>query len=168
VKTGAIDGKKFQFVLVFNGENGWVMDDGLAKDLNEKLLAEVREEIHLLNVRRLTSLTNRSYDLTTLSSTQINNRPADGIRVAAKGFREISLYFDRASGLLVKLERHTVGPLKNQAVVEERLFSDYRKIDGVQSPRKTVVNLEGKKFLEVNTLEVKFLQQMDPSTFQRP
>jgi hypothetical protein len=168
IKEGFVDGRRFLFTLVFDGDRGWTLDNGRAQEVNDKLLAEIMEETHLLRVRRLTALRGDPHSLSLAPATVVDGLPADGVRVSAKGFRDVTLFFDRASGLLVKMERRTVGPLQALPVTEERIFSEYRTIAGLASPSKTVVNLDGKKFLEVEMLEVQFLEHMDPRTFQKP
>jgi hypothetical protein len=91
-----------------------------------------------------------------------------GVKVSSKGHRDVTLYFDKGSGLLVKTERRALDPKSKQEVPEERVISDYRDLDGLQSPRKAVVTMDGKKVMEAEATEVKFLDKLDDSVFARP
>jgi hypothetical protein len=46
------------------------------------------------------------------------------------------------------------------------LFSDYREANGLKYPTKTLVNQNGKRYLENETTEFKPLQKVDSREFQ--
>ena len=79
-----------------------------------------------------------------------------------------SLYFDKDTGLLAKTERRAVDPMSGQEVNEERIVTEYQKLEGMQSPKRILVNRDGKKFMEAEIVEVKFLDKVDPQTFGKP
>jgi len=127
----------------------------------------------LLRLSRLLALREKDLNLSLLAEAKVENRPVDGIKVVAKGHQDVSLYFDRETGLLVKLERRRKIPaIRKEAIekesMEERILSDYRPVDGVQSPRKTVIYLDGKRLMDAEVVDVKFLEKLDDSVFARP
>jgi hypothetical protein len=167
-KDGESDGQRFMLTTVFNGEQGWFKDNGRVRDLTEKELTEVKEEIHLQRVRRLSILLENPYELTLAGETRVHERPAVGVKVSVKGQRDLTLYFDKEKALLVKIERRTQSKLTGEPATEERVFSDYREVNGVPSPRRTEVFVDGKKLVDVETLQVKFLDKLDPTIFLKP
>ena len=58
-------------------------------------------------------------------------------------------------------------PRNRQEITEERIVTAYHKVEGLQSPKKVVVNRDGKKFMEAEVLEVKLLDKVEPKTFER-
>jgi hypothetical protein len=82
--------------------------------------------------------------------------------------KEVKLYFDKKSGLLVKTAHKGIGPGDGGApveVLEEMYHSDYKKVKGVQVPTKLVVNHDGKKFMTVNMSDYELLEKLDDKEF---
>jgi hypothetical protein len=164
-----VDGKKIPAVTVFNGEKGWVVVNGQFQDIDDKLLTELKEAGNLMRASRLTTLLqDRAFKLSSVGEAKVNGRAALGVRVESKGFRDVNLYFDKDTGLLLKTERRALDVASGQEVNEERVVVEYQKLEGMQSPKKVVVNRDGKKFMEAEVLEVKLLEKVDPQSFAKP
>jgi hypothetical protein len=163
------NGQKVAVATVFNGEKGWIEVEGKLQDIDDKLQAELREAGHLMQLSRLTPLLQEArFKLSPVGEVKVQDRPAIGVRVECKGFRDVNLYFDKESGLLAKTERRALSGITMEEVTEERIVAEYRKVEGMQSPHKVVVRHDGKKFMEADVVEVKPLEQVDPKTFTRP
>src|SRR5262249_22162698 len=76
-------------------------------------------------------------------------------------------YFDKATGLLAKMERRALADAQKE-VTEESCYSDYKDVDGVKVPMKIVVRHDGEQFLEMEVTEYGFLERIDDSAFARP
>lgn len=164
-----IAGQKASIVTVYDGQKGWLKVDGKLQDLDEKLLGELKEIAHLMRVSRLVGLVeDKNCKLSALGEIKVAGRAAVGVKIECKGFRDINLYFDKQNGLMVKAERRALDPTTGQEVSEERIITEYSKVDGVQSPRKLTVYRDGQKFMEAEVTEVKILEKLDPATFARP
>jgi hypothetical protein len=162
------NGQKFTVTTVSNGDKGWINDGQKTQELEGKALAEMKEEAHLARLARLTGLKDKTVQLSGLGESKVDGRPAVGVKVTSKGHRDVSLYFDKASGLLVKTERQAVDVMSGRELSEEKVFSDYQEVDGLQSAKKVVVYRDGKKFMEVEVVSVKFLDKLDPGVFAKP
>jgi hypothetical protein len=55
-----------------------------------------------------------------------------------------------------------------QEVDEERIIKEYQDTDGPKTAKKVLVNHDGKKYLELEVLEVKYPDEIDDSDFQKP
>ena len=55
-----------------------------------------------------------------------------------------------------------------QEVNEERIITEYQDKDGLKEPKKAVVNRDGKKYIDVEVLEVKYLDDIDDTQFSKP
>jgi hypothetical protein len=162
-------GQKVAVTTGFDGQKGWLEVNGQAQELDDKLLTELKEAAHMLRVSRLTSLLeDQALKLSSLGEVKVEGKAATGVRVEAKGFRDISLFFDKDSGLLVKTERRAVDPMTGQEFTEERIITEYQKVEGLPSPKKAIVNRDGKKFLEAEVTEIKLLEKVDAQTFAKP
>jgi hypothetical protein len=163
-------GQKMTVVLGMKGDDGWITVNGKPQmNIDPKdLQLELKETANLLRVSRLVPLKEKTFELTVLGRSMVGDQEAVGIRASAKGYRDVNLFFGKDSGLLLKLERKTKDLLKMQDVSEERVMSDYRQVDGLQSPRKMVVYRDGAKFMEAEVTEIRFLEKLEDSIFERP
>jgi hypothetical protein len=96
----------------------------------------------------------------------VSDKPAVGVRVSAKGHKDISLFFDKESGLLVKTQKRTKEA--GVEVDEENFYSDFKEIDGVKLPMTLKILHDGKKFLDAKVTEAKLLEKLDDDVFAKP
>jgi outer membrane lipoprotein-sorting protein len=82
--------------------------------------------------------------------------------------KEIKLYFDKESSLLVKAGHKGRGPGEGGARVDvyvESYFSDFKKVNGIQVPTKAVQHHDGKKFMTLTMSDHEFLEKLDDKEF---
>jgi hypothetical protein len=163
-ETFAVNGRAVVVSTGLDGEKAWMTVNGNFQDLDARTLAELKEGAYLMNVTRLTALKDPSYQLSFLFS----DRSVTLIKVVCAGHRDLGLYFDRETDLLVAVKRQTVDPKTGKEVFEERLFSDYQNINGIMVPKKAVIYRDGEKYLGAEMTEVQFLDKLDPSEFAKP
>jgi len=163
-----VNGMKITQTVVVNGDKAWINVNGMNIDLDDKLTKAMKEEAHLHKVARLLDLKKKEYKLSALGEAKVEGQDAVGIQVAAKGHGAVNLYFSKASGLLVKTENRALDYMSMQEVSQEGVLSDYKDTDGLKSPRKVLINRDGKKFLEMEITEVKLLDKHDESVFAKP
>ena len=78
----------------------------------------------------------------------------------------VKLYFERESGLLIRVLYHTqsaAGPVPTQID-----YSDYRDVDGVKVPFRWKVTLVREVHVAYNIDEVRHNVPIDDSVFQKP
>lgn len=167
--TFEIMGNKLSVIQVFNGEKGWMKIGDDAKDVDEDHLKEMKEEGHSVRVGSLVPLLkDKAYILAYLGEAKVNEKPAVGVKVSAKGFREIDLWFDKDSGLLVKSVRPTFDLTARKEVMKETYLSDYKDADGMKHAGKVRIDQDGKKLLEGEVTEYKILDKADDNEFAKP
>jgi hypothetical protein len=153
----------------FDGTKAWLNEDGENKDnMLDKLADLMKEQTYVSEVTLLTSLKDSAYELSGLGETKVLDKPAIGVRVARKGHKDINLYFDKDSGLLVKFDHRTMDFKTMKEVNVERIITEYQDKDGVKEAKKGVVNRNGEKFIEAEVVEVKYLDNIDDTLFSRP
>jgi outer membrane lipoprotein-sorting protein len=96
---------------------------------------------------------------------QINGNAVSVVRASNLNQAPVRLFFDKRSGLLVRLVRYVESPLgRNPTQVD---YADYREVAGVQIPfRWTAVQPQGQ--LTVQLSEVQVNVQLDDSRFAKP
>jgi hypothetical protein len=163
-----VDGQKRVVTLALEGERGWINTNGQTVAIGDTVLSELREAVHLIQVSRFLSLQDPGVRLTSLAEIQVGGAPAYGLRVSVAGHRDIDLYFEKETGLLVKVERRMrdLGTMKEFA--EARVYADFQDVNGIRIPRKTVVYRDGKEFMRATVAEAGFSERADPRLFQKP
>jgi hypothetical protein len=164
-----VQGEKHTLVQVIDGDKVALTLDGRTQPLNETLVAELKELTYAERANTLLPLLHdASHELALLGETKVNGQPATAVRVRSRGHKDIVLHFDRASGLLVKAERHTLDPATLKEVSQEEYYGSYKEVDGLRRAMQVTVFKDGKKFLEGEVTEVRFLDRLDPSVFGQP
>ena len=98
---------------------------------------------------------------------QVEGRPAAGLRVSRKGNRDITLYFDQKTHLLVKTETRVKDEGSGQEVTEETVLSAHAE-KGARQAMKLTTQRDGKPFLEAEVVEFKVEAKLDDSVFAKP
>jgi hypothetical protein len=159
-----------RMTIVINNDKGWFkLNDQPAAEMGKERLAEERERLYCEWVSTLLPLKDTAFKLTGLGQTKVEGRDASGVRVSREGHRDVSLYFDKGSGLLVKTETMIKDIDKGGDTEKQELFqSDFKEIDGVKHALKHVLKRDGKRFADVDFSEIKPAQKLDASVFAQP
>jgi hypothetical protein len=161
-------GQKLERALIFNGEHGWIKQDGLSTVMNDSARDELRDKIHLLHLTAtLLPLKDKGITLKPLAETKIDGHTAVGVTASSKGRPDLRLYFDKEKGLLLQCRRTVKDPLMGE-VSEETSFSDYQEVEGVQVAHTVSVKRGGKPFLEWTITDFQVRAKLDRKLFAAP
>jgi hypothetical protein len=161
-------GMKIRTLTVYNAGKSALEVNGTKVDMGKKLDDALKEAMQMFEAGRFVGLRKKGYELSIVGDADVNGKPAVGVRVVKEGQRDLNLYFDKKSGLMVKLEHRTVDLQSDQEITEERIITEYKKIDGVPQAAKVLINRDGKKFLEAEIVEQKEFEKLDDSVFKLP
>lgn len=162
-------GAKSYEVRVINGDKGWVKDGKLeARVMDKDDLADERENLYFNWVTTLAPLKGKDFKLTAAEDAKVDGKAAAAFSVSSKGHRDIKLYFDKESGLLVKSERKVRDSSANKDVVEEVYFSNFKDADGIKIAMKYSVKWDGQPQADVEMTEAKAQEKLDDKLFQKP
>jgi hypothetical protein len=167
VREGYYLGRPTTSIHVTNGKAAWTISEGRAVNVDPRIGEALRDHAHLMQAMRLVPLKEKAYQLKTVGETKVNGKAALGLLVHTKGQRDLTLFFDADSSLLVKVERRTMSTATLEEVKEERFFQDYPKGDPLPWARKVVVKHDGKTVQSYEVRQVKFLEKADKNEFQR-
>jgi hypothetical protein len=163
-----INNMNFHFVQVFDGKKGWQGVAGMIKELDADEVKEARQQAHVGEVETLIVLKDKSYKLSSLGESKVEGKDVVGVQVTKKGWRDVNLFFDKKTHLLLKAEYRALNPEK-QEVTQEKLFLDYKDVEGYKAPGRMVINNDGKKFLDMEITEATPLETpLDASVFAKP
>jgi hypothetical protein len=158
--------KQLPITIVLNNDKGWKLTGGAAADLPKESLEDLRGEAYVWWLTTLVPLKKAPFELSPLPEIKVNNKPAVGVKVASKGRADAKLYFDKASGLLVKIERRAKEA--GLEVYKEYFYSDHKELDGVKVPLREIHHVNGRKAFDVTLTAFKVLPKPDESAFGKP
>jgi hypothetical protein len=158
-------GQRNTVTQVFSGGRVSMFVGGLAQQVPTGQVEETKAAMYVQNLARLTPLVKDSrYKLTALGEKAIEGKPVVGVKVSSDGARDVSLYFDKDSGLLVLIERPGFDAA-GKPVEQQEYYSNFRDANGLRYPTKTVIRQNDKRYLESETTEFKPLERVDAREF---
>jgi outer membrane lipoprotein-sorting protein len=166
----SVNGMKFTLVVVFDGKQGWTKFNDQTNEMDKDAVEEMKEQMYAGAVEALTPLLkDKGFELSPVGEVKVGSHEAVGIRVSHKGHRDVNLFFDKKTGLLVKSERRVKDQMTGgQEVTEERLMDDYKEAGGVKHPTKVVVKRDGKDYSDNEITDYQLVEQLDDSVFAKP
>ena len=164
-----VQGRDYKTVQVLNGNQGWMAHNDQVRPLTKEQLDEEQEHLYAAIVSHLVALRDKRYKLASLGDGNIHGRDAVGLRVRRKDRRDVNLYFDKATGLLLRTEC-LVKDLDSggREFIVETLYDDYRPVDGVQVAHRFTIRRDGRLYVQSEAVEVKVAEKLDDRQFARP
>jgi hypothetical protein len=159
----------FKQTQVVNGSSGWLSRGGRTVAMDAVVLAEAREELHSgWEVAQLTPLRRTEYRLTVTESVRVEGKETLGLVVSRPGFRDVRLYFDRDSHLLVKTATQARDLATDRTIEVETVYSDYGEVQGVKYPRRVRLYREGQEYLNGVVSEYRIQETLSNDRFVKP
>jgi hypothetical protein len=158
------------FVIVVNGDKGWVSAMGQTMEMPAEQIAEQGKQMHTSFVTTLIPLAkpSKKYKLSLAGEEDVDGEKCDGVNVNSDKQRSVKLLFSQKTGLLVKSEYTIRSDELGKEVTEEVLYSNYRDVDGLKTAHKLTIKRDGKKYVESEIQEIRYLEEADPSWFTKP
>jgi negative regulator of sigma E activity len=162
-------GQKIDTVEVFDGNKAWLVLMNKIIDLEGEQLKAMKDSAHASTVETLVPLLkDKQFSLEALQEEKINDKPAVGVRVKAKDQRDVDLWFDKESNLVVKVSRISYDSDAMKDAKYEAIVTEYKDFGGIKHASKVQVNKEGKKFMDLEITDVKPVDKIDNKEFARP
>jgi hypothetical protein len=164
--TLTVQGQELPLVVVSNGKEVSQTVGGMAVPLDDDRKADARFGTYASNLARLTPLLKGDgYTLKAGPEAAVDGKPAVGVVVEHKEHKPVTLYFDKASGLLVKLTRMGKNQ-EGQDAERESFFADYKAVSGVQLPHTLSTTSDGKKVSAFTVERYELLEKADDAEFK--
>jgi hypothetical protein len=163
-------GQKFTFVQILNGDKGWIKVLDKVMEMDKDQVAEAREHLYASWVGTLAPLTDKAFKLSPMGESKVDGKDAVGVQVSYKDRRDVNLFFDKKTGMLVKTETRSKDLLggNNQEFTAETFHSSYKEFNGIQRPVKLILKRDGKDFGEAEITEYEGKEKLDDSVFAKP
>jgi hypothetical protein len=151
---------------IVNGNAVAAFAGGFAQELPRFQVEELRTAVYVQNLTRLTPLLqDKTIKLAAAGEKPISSQPAVGVIVSSEGHKDVRLYFDPRTNLLVAVERPGYDDL-GKPVDQLEIYGGYREADGLRYSTKTLIKQNGKRYLDSETIEFKPLEKVDSKEFQ--
>jgi hypothetical protein len=170
VLVGTFGDAKINLKVVVNGEKAWEAEGDKSREITGQKLEYVRSEAYQLWVASLTPLVaDKTFTLATAPGKDVAGKPTVAVKVTRDKQPATTLYFDKASGLLVKRETTVKDEFQKwKEVPEEAYFSDYKESNGVKRFTALKIVRDGKPMIEATLSDAKDVEKIDPKLFEKP
>jgi hypothetical protein len=166
--SATVNGNNVGGTLVINGAKAWGKGPDKTNEVPKDAAAAIYNVMRAGRiVHQLASLKDKPFELSPLGELKIGDQETVGVGVKEKGRPDISIYFDKKTGLPAKCEVRVAETDGGQEVLFEILLSEYKDFDGINHPTKMVLQREGKVFLESEVSDIK-PQDLDDGVFDKP
>jgi hypothetical protein len=159
---------QFDGLVVVAGDKGWRKGGDNFTELEAGALANERRAVYLQVLPiTLVPLKDKAFKCEAGGEEKVGDKPAVILKVTGPDGKDFTLFFDKESGLPVKLVGRVIG-FQGQENNLETTFGDYKDFDGIKKATKIEVKRDGEKFQDMDLTEFKVLDKVDADTFAEP
>ncbi len=159
-------GQALSIAQIVNGDKFKTTLNGQAQPLDDRTKAELRQGAASQEIAMLYPLLNKEkYTIKAGKDAKIGDVDCSTVLVEGKSTKAIKLHFDKKTGLLHATVRQAIAPGVGNEVEEVTVMSDFKAVDGVQTPMKLVVKHDGKVFMSTTLSDAKTSVKLDPKVF---
>jgi len=139
-------------IIVSDGDKSWRSVNGMVEPISREEGDAMRATNHPSRVAGLVDLLkDDKFTLTSLGASKLDGVDVDGVKVSYPGRPDVSVFFDRASGLLAGYHYRGKNPIStDKEVLIQWTQSGYRELTGLteeQFLRKVGVKTDGESLL---------------------
>ena len=98
---------------------------------------------------------------------KVADKPAVVLKVTGPDGKDFKLYFDKESGLPVKLVAKVLS-FQGDEYTSETTYADYKDFGGIKKATKLEIKRDGKPFQTWEVTEFKVLDKVEADTFAEP
>lgn len=165
---GTFGGNPVKGVTVMAGDKGWRVFGENKTTLEGDALANQRRGVYVALVPvTLMPLKGKGFKAEAAGEEKVGERPAVKLKCTGPDGKDFTLFFDKESGLPVKMVAKVSGIMGGE-VLQEVTYSDYKEMGGIKKATKLKATRDGAKFLEQEVTEFKVLDKVDPKSFAEP
>jgi hypothetical protein len=162
-------GMKITVVNVLNGDKGWSSINGKTEEMSKEAIDEGKEGLYFGHVATLYPLTEKEFKLSPLGESKVGDKEAVGVKVSRKDHRDVNLFFDKKTNMLLKMEHQSKDVMAGGGEFnQETFYDDYKEIAGTKQPHKLVIKRDGKDYVDAEITETKPVEKLDDKVFDKP
>lgn len=135
-------GGGFKAATVLNGDKGWRKFADNKMQMDKDAVANETQTVYLQVVpSTLLPLKGKAFKVESAGEEKIGNKPAATLKVTGPDGKDFTLFFDKDSGLPIKLVAKVRG-FQGEEFTQEAVYGDYKDFDGIKQAMKIPRNDE--------------------------
>jgi len=159
-------GNAATIVQLLNGDKMSLTVNGMPAPLMDAQKDSLKQSLALQKVMNLTPLlSDKSYELKAIPGTKVGDKDTVGVEVKGKDLKECKVYFDKDTNLIARVDHKGMDPTGMNEVDQQVTLSDYKDVQGVKKPMKTVMTHDKQKFMESTVTKVELSEKIDDKEF---
>lgn len=151
-----------------DGKAYWEKAMGKVQDMPEKKAKAFKQQLYAMSLSMLTQLKGKEYTLSASGEEKVEGKPALGVLISRKGQPDVTLFFDKESGLIAKMKMQAWDEFTDKDVDQEVFFLNYKDKDGTKVFEKMTIKRDGKLFIEEEMSDMKLSDKLDAKLFEKP
>jgi zinc protease len=161
-------GNEFKVLTGLAGDKGWRDLGGNRTELDKDAIANEKRRTYLdLIPITILPLKGGEFKVEAIGEETAGGKAMVGVKATGPDGKEFRLYFDKESGLPVRMVARVAGFMGDE-FTQETTYSDYREMSGIQRATKLQSKRDGEKFIDQQITEFRILDTVDPKTFADP
>ena len=161
------NGNPFKGVTVIDGKKGWRKFGDDVQDLDDEALATEKRRAYLQAVQNVLPLKGKEFKVEAAPDEKVDGKAASVVKGTGPDGKPFTLYFDKESGLPVKLSA-TVKGFQGEEFVQDTTFSAYKDFGGVKKATKSESTRDGNPFIKVEMTDYKVIDKPEAGSFDEP
>lgn len=160
-------GMKVEITALTNGKDAWESSGDMKRVMEEKKKAGFLATAYTMELGMLYPLLDQKYTLTTIPTIKNGDQELLGLNVACKGQKDVQLYFDSKTHLLMKTVSMAYDDTADDFLKQDVNFLKYTKAkDGSWQFEKIEIVRSGKPFVVETISDMKIEKKLDDSLFE--
>ncbi len=157
-----IQGQTINSLTVWDGQNGWVRQQGQVQELQANQAGSVQQNLFLDPLHILLYTTREDFQYAYQGRESVNGTEAHAVQVTLPQGQSATFYFDTERFLPIQRTRSAQG----QTV--RTVFSNYQRVNDYAFPFKQETYLGGNLVSEQTVENVQIKSSFDPQLFSKP
>jgi hypothetical protein len=165
---GEFMGNKVKGATVLAGDKGWRKFADMGSAIEKEGLANEKRNLYLQIVPvTIVPLKGKGFKVEAGGEEKVGGKAASVLKVTGPDGKDFKLFFDKESGLPVKLVAKVRG-FMGEEFTQETTYGGYKDFGGIKKATKNESKRDGEKFLKAEVTEFKVLDKVPPKTFAEP
>ena len=165
---GEFNGNKFKGITVIAGDKGWRKFGDMSTEMDADALANEKRNLQLQVIpATLLALTGKEYKVESAGEEKVGDAAAVKVNVTGPDGKDFQLFFDKGSGLPLKLVAKVRGFMGDE-FSQETTFGGYKEFGGIRKATKIENKRDGQAFVKLEITEFKTADKVDEKTFAQP
>ncbi len=162
--TISLGGQDIKLLQIVNGKKYNITINGMKIDLPEDAKDDVQFAVYTAGFMQITPLLKPEFTLTAAPDADVDGKPASGVVVSRKDTRDLTIYFDKKTGLMVRMAYKA--KTDKGEVNREETFSNYQDVKGLQTAHHSLRKDDGKTTQDLTISDYEVLEKVDAAEFK--